>query len=743
MRARHPGEAAVAPVTPGVAGWRHADSAKGYRRDGKCLDWDAWCWGGALVALCAWFAWRVGAFTWYTDLPLFLADGRVMRLPLSFSSIDHPVHFAREQAVVDALRQWRFPRWIMSPQGGYPAEFYPLGGAFVVAAVYALFLGAAPVAVIHKLVVIGVFFLPPLAYWLIVRNDRLPPAIGFLAGTIHLFTRGNWLGGGSRELIDFGLWPNVLASYLALFVLLGGGAWVRHGSRRGLLLATGAATLAMYSNPRSVLGLVAVWAVVPIVAASEAIDWRAWRHRASAWWSGLGSGRHGRASRPALSARPLGSPRGSPRALLLLGGRGSLLALLAGLLSAALLVPLRAHQNLYRFIHYVDFTRPRNVWTVYNDAIPREVIWLAVVGVVVAVARPGFFGRALALLLLLSYGMILVAGWYLRASPLFAQLEGPRLMPMLRPATIFLAALGAHELARGALQLVRARQATVLAGLATAAIAWFAFFSAASPIPAENRGLPWLRETTSRAEFEATARAAYRLETLARPGDKPLVVGSSLSWHSAFWIGALTNRPAYYDDWAWFWRATDYEVQSALADELSALELPFLQRHGLTLLLIDTRKAELLSLASDKAYLQLLDPGAPGGYAIFRVTSPPGPDNGWVSLPNGRLTSLRLATDAINARGDVTEAGVATIFVNAFPRWRARVNGQEVPLGVNAQGYLTVPVPAGPLSLELYYVTEPAGWLARGLVLLGLVGLGLALAWPRLAPRIRASREGP
>lgn len=739
MRLHDTGEASVAPGSTGAADWHRAAQAADHRRASERLDWDTWCWGGALLALCVWFAWRVGAFTWYTELPLFLTDGRVVRLPLTFSSIDHPVHIAREQAVVDTLRQWRLPRWIMSPQGGYPAEFYPLGGAFVVAAVYALFLGTVPVAVVHKLVIIGVFFLPPLAYWLVVRYDGLPPAIGFLAGAIHLFTRGNWLGGGSRELIDYGLWPNVLASYLALFVLLGGGAWVRHGSRPGLLLATGAATLAIYSNPRSILGLVAVWAVVPVIAASEMPDWDAWRRRAGAWLPRLRGTQHGRASEPPVPA----SPRDPQHALLLLGGRVSLLPLLAGLLSAALLVPLRAHQDLYRFIHYVDFTRPRDVWTVYNDAIPGAVIWLAVAGVVVAFRRPGFFGRAVALLLPLSYGMVLVAGWYLRASPLFAQLEGPRLMPMPRPATIFLAALGAHELVRGAFQLLRARQATALAGLATAGVAWFAFFSTASPIPAEKRGLPWLSETTSRAEFEATARAAYRLEALARPGDKPLVIGSSLSWHSAFWIGALTGRPAYYDDWAWFWRATDYEVQSSLADELSALELPFLQRHGLTLLLIETRKVELLSRADDKAYLQPVDPGTPGGYAIYRVTSPPGPGNGWVLLPGGQLTSVRVGTDAINARGDVTEAGTATIFVNAFPRWRARVNGQDVPLSANAEGYVTLPVPAGPLALELYYVTEPAGWLARGLVLLGLTVLGLTLGWRRLARRIGPRRVVP
>lgn len=710
-----PPRAGISPE-PGVL-------ARLYAGSGARRNWEAWGWGVALVAVCAWYAWRAGAFTWYTDVPLFLDNGRVARLPLSFSSIDHPIHIAREQAVIDALRQWRFPQWLMSPQGGYPVEFYPLGGAFIVAAVYALLLGAVPVAVVHKLVVIAVFMLPPLAYWLLARQARLPPGVRFLAGFLHLFTRGSWLGGGSRELIDFGLWPNVLASYLSLFVLLGGGAWVRSGSRRGLVLATGAATLAIYSNPRSILSLAAVWGVVALLAASELDGARAlWRRIVSR----LPVASTGRRAARATSVE-------ANRPFLPFAGRVALLTPLPALLGAALLLPLRAHQNLYRFVRYVDFTRPGDVWQVYNEAVPRELIWLAMVGVAMALVRPRFFGRAVALLLPLSYALVLVAGWYLRSSPLFAQLEGPRLIPMLRPATIFLAALGAHELVRGAFRALRAPRFTTLAGIAAAGVAWFAFFGSASPIPAENRGLPWLQETTARPEFAGTARSAYRLADLSRPGDKPLVMGSSLSWHSAFWIGALTGQPPFYDDWAWFWRATDYEVQSALADEASALELSFLRRHGLTLVLIATQKPELLDWAGTKPYLQLVDAGTPGGYAIYRVAAPPGPENGWAALSDGTVTSVNVGANTVNARGEMARAGTAVIFVNAFPRWRARVNGQAVPIGSNVDGYISVPVPAGPVTIELYYITEPVGWLARGLVTLGVLLLGLVGLWPRLS----------
>lgn len=690
--------------------------------------WETWAWGGALLLLCGWFAWRIGATHWYTDSPLFLADGRVIRLPDTFSSIDHPVHIAKERAVVDALRGWRWPAWLMSPQGGYPAEFYPLGGAFVVAALYFLFLGVIPVAVVHKLVVIAVFMLPPLAYWLIVRRERLPASIAFLAGFLHLFTRGSWLGGGSRELIDYGLWPNVLAAYLPFFVLIWGADWLRYGSRRGLFLATAAATLALYSNPRSLLGLLVVYAVAIAIGIVDRLHWRGFPRRAAGWRR-----THGRGAL-AASARPAGSVS-LRHALLPLLGRVSFLAALPLLLAAALLLPLRAHQDLYRFIRYVDFSRPGDVWVVYNDAMPRQLIWLAMAGAVLALIRGGFYQRAVALLLPLSFAVVLLVGWYLRTSPLFAQLEGPRLIPMLRPATIFLAALGAHALVHAILRLLRARHARTLAGLATALFVGLLYFGPRSPIPTDSRGLPWLRETTSRPEFAATARSAYLLAEIWRPGDKPLAIGSSLSWHSAFWIGAITGQPAFYDDWAWFWRATTYEVQGALADEVSALELPFLRRHGLTLLAIETEKRDLLERADAKPYLQLIDAGTPGGYAIYRVKSPPGPANGWARFERGTVSAVDVGAASLQARGQSSAPGPALLFVNDFPRWRARVNGQPVPIERSADGYITVPVPAGEVTVALTYTTEPAGWIARGLVCSGFVLLGLALAWPRLTRR--------
>ena len=215
---------------------------------------------------------RLGAADWYTDAAVTGPDGA--RLPNTFASIDHPFHIAKERATVEALGRGWLPRWFSNHQGGFPAEFYPLGGDLLVAAAYLLGLGRIPLEICHKLVVIGVFLLPPLAYWALARRERLPLSVAVLATLLHLFLPGSWLAGGSRELFNDALWPNVFASYLPLFLILWGADYLRHGDRRGLALAAVAATVAIYSNPRSLLGIATASLATGLIAASEHVRLR-------------------------------------------------------------------------------------------------------------------------------------------------------------------------------------------------------------------------------------------------------------------------------------------------------------------------------------------------------------------------------------------------------------------------------------------------------------------------------------
>jgi len=710
------------------AAWRAEDLAR--------PAWQGWLWTLVLLGLLGGFAYKIGATHWYTDYPLVLPDGRAIRLPDTFTSIDHPFHIAKERATVDALRAGHLPAWFSNQQGGFPAEFYPTGGDVIVAFVYLLAFGTIPLAVVHKLTVIGVLLLPPLAYWALARRERLPLSVAVLATLLHLFVRGNWLAGGSREAVDYGLWPDTLASYLPLFLILWGADWLRRGDRRGLILATLSATLAVYTNPRSVLGLAAAGLALGVVALSELLTLRPirlpWRRRAAAE-SEAGP-------RPNWRARPWHALRWPP---LLLLWRSGALAGLAVLLAAALLLPLRENQNLYQFTIYFRFEAIGQVWSDpthgngigYIESVLPGLIALAGLGIVMGLLRRGFYTRVFAVLLPLSYLLMVLVGWTWRDLPIFAQLEGQRLMPLLRPATIFLAALGAHEALRCALRLVRIRGGAMLTGVATVAVAAIILLSSRVPFDDGQRGLP-LDQTTNQVGFASIARAAYLFDAAAGPGDKPLILGNPLSWHASFWIPALTGRDVYHNDYLWFWRTTDYASQELLDDETAALGENFLRQHGLTMVLIDTDRRDLIDLANGRSYLARLDTGAAGGYAIYRVATPPGPPNGYVIPARGTVTALAVGSERLTATVTSDTAQEVRIIINDFPRWRAWINGQPAPIARTPDGYIGLSIPAGETRIELRYVTSTANWLGRTGVALGALLLGGIAVGPWLRRRL-------
>ena len=655
-------------------------------------------WAVLLTALLVGVALRLGAADWYTDHPAIAPDGRVIALPNTFISVDHPFHIARSKATLDALRDGWLPRWFAFHQGGYPAEFYPPGGSLLVALVYALGLGLIPLPVAHKLVIIAILLMPPIAYWAIARRARLPTGVAVLAAAWHLAVPGEWFGGGSQELVEQGLMANVLAAYLLPFVLLTGADWLRRGDRLGLAWAAGLGTLTIYTNPRSVVGLAATCAAVTIAALSEGM----WPRR----------------DRAVLSAVAM---------------RATALGLVIALLSSALVLPLRANQGLYQFEHYVEFTGPFDVFRWFGNALRLHFLpALVCLGLVVASWRRAFFGRALALQFVFTFLVVELVGWQFREAPLFAQLEGPRLMPLLRPAAIFLAALGAHELLRAVLRLALPRIAAPLAGASLLAVTAAAVLSPGSPIDPALRGLPHV-ETSDQPGFAAVAASALQLEALSTPEDRPLVLGNPLARHTSFWFATLTNRTTFQGNWLWGWRDVAYGEHGALRDERAALNRDFLARHGLTMVVIARESlGGLLQYADTLPYLRQLHAGDAGGYAIYRVDSSPVPANGWVGLDNGGMRLVRASPERLEVSGRTDQTGIAWFAVNDYPGWRASVNGTPVPLALTPEGYIAVPVPAGEIAITLDYTVTRLVWLGRGLVIAGgCLLLALVLHRPR------------
>ncbi|MDQ3549434.1 MAG: YfhO family protein [Chloroflexota bacterium] len=674
-------------------------------------------WELALIALVAVVAVRLGVFDWFTDFPLVGDNGASSRLPNTFASIDHPFHISKERAVLEAVRDGQFPRWLSNHQAGYPAEFYPLGADLVVVVAWAFGLGLIPLEVVHKLVVITVLFIPVGAYWAVARRDGWPVSVAVVAALLHLFLPGSWLGGGPDELLRMGMWPNVFATYLTLPLMLWSADYLRHGSHRGLLLAVSVATLAIYSNPRATIAVATVLLAVGVMSLVEF-----------------------RAPRPGAIRRP--SMRGSASVRRQLADlnimviahlmrRSAILVLAVGLLSAALILPLRARQVLYDFSHFVEFERAGQVWTVYTGAVPVEVIALAAIGAFIAFRQCGFHTRVLALWLPLALLVIVVAGWVLRDQPLLAQLEGPRLIPLLRLPTLFLAALGIHEMLRFVLHGVRGTETIQFANVAAVGLVAIFVLTPVSTFSSGERGLPAL-ETTNQPAFSAIARSAEVVDSAASVGNRPLIIGSPISEHASFWIPALTDGSAFHAAWVWYWRTPDYADRTRVADVIASLETDFLRRHGLTMVLIAANSVEALDVARTKPYLELIDSGDDGGYAVFNVIDAGASTRGLLSITGGEVQTLEQSRESLRADVYAPQPTEVLVAINDYPAWRATVNGRDTPIRRSDDGYMLIDIPAGDSEVELTYVVESVVWGGRALVGLG----GLLLVGVVVIPRV-------
>ncbi len=661
-------------------------------------------WALALLALVIVVTLQLGALDWYARDRLVLPDGSSERIPNTFASIDHPFHISKERSVLDAIRDGDFPRWFSNHQAGYPTEFYPLGADLVVAAAWGIGLGQVPLEVIHKLVVIAVLFIPVAAYWVIARRDGWPASVAVTAAILHLFVPGSWLGGGPDELLRMGMWPNVFAAYLTLPLMLWAADYLRGGSYVRLVIASSVASLAIYTNPRATIAVATVLLAVGIVILRD---------------RQLTSSSSGSIEQSAFST---------------LTRRLLALALLIFLLTATLIVPLRSHQDLYEFTRFVEFSSVGKVWEYVSGAIPIEVMVVAAIGAVVTSRTDRFHSRVLALWMPMALLVSLVAGGLLRDLPILSQLEGPRLLPLVRLPALFLAAVALHTGVQFLLRFAKFTDTQRWANVATVAVAAASVLTPISPLSGDERGLPET-ETTDQHAYTEIARTAGIYQQLATPSDRPLIIGSPLSDHASFWIPALTDSNAFHAAWVWYWKTPGYADRTQIADINSALEIDFLRRHALTMVLIATNDADSLQKALSKPHLHLVERAESGGYAVFQVDDAVSSARGPISLVTGSVIALEMSREHLVAEIESPQASEVRIAVNAFPGWKATVDGANVPVRRSDDGFMLVDVPAGDVVLELTYTTEPAVWIGRALTTTGLILMVVVVIVPRVRRR--------
>jgi hypothetical protein len=649
-----------------------------------------------LVVAC-YVALRMGAGGLWTEIDV---GPSALHVPNTFATVDHPFHVARAEILWRQLASGSLLRWIGQHQSGYPVEFYPLGEAWLEVAVRALSLGALPAEGAHTLAVILLFLAPGVAFAALAAEDGWPAVVALLALCLHVAFPGGWYHGGYTELVQWGLVTNVagaVAAFAMLPVLLrfvrGGPGWMG-----GLAGALGAA--AIYCNPRSLLGLVALGCGVAVAAL--------------------------------VAARP--------NAAIAVARRLLVVAVVGGLLAAPEVMSLARFGDLYAFVHYSGYDRPADYLTASIDAVSWPVATLAAIGVALGFALPRHPALKATASSLVIYVLGTLAVSFIPAVARIApQLEPTRLMPLQRLLMLYLAAAALWSIVCWITARVSFAPGWVATSL-TASVAVAILFLQTRPLPGpppdpaspaippvslypvEMSGQP------QQADLAAAVRAA---DGAAVPGTALLVLGSALSWHQQLWAPLWTERPLMYDNWLWFWSplhagTPGYAFQAGhhYPDPELALRPDFLRRHGVGAVIVTGVARETAAASPD------LQPLLGGTYDAYIVREP----TTVVSAPDRALLPVAYQNETITAEA----ASTATTFlarVNWFPRWTATVDGLEAAMVRRADGYIDVRGQQPGRSLRLAYEVQPLDWLARGLALSGLF---LAFWLARRRPEVGA-----
>jgi hypothetical protein len=658
-----------------------------------------------LIAFAGLFALVIDRFdlmtVWRT---VQMPDGSVVRLANGWYTVDHPFHISRAHTLLEAVRSGELLRWFGQHQGGYPAEFYPTGAAWLDVALWAITLGALPMEVVHKLLIGVIVVAPAFIFLWWAWRDRLSPGVALLAGTGHVVIAGEWWSGGWTEVALWGLVTNVAAQTAILGALVGVLGWLHQGRSRDLGFAVLFAGLALGTNPRTALGLVAIGLAAVIVSLLEPSD------------------------------------KDLKRVL----RRGIVLVTLSFAVAAPVLISLIRFRELYYFVHYSGYSNVSAWWASSQKAVWEPIIWFALLGIFTGILRPG---RLVTRTVAIAAAMYMVATASMAASGagVFEQLELTRLMPFQRMLLFYLAAIAVHDLIACAIK-VGARFAmqdrtvpseshyrlwtSAVLGLLAFATMYVVVLQPAGWVPLEQRGLRDIGSSAHPAtrDFEQAVRFA---DAEAPEGTSILVLGTVLSWHQGLTAPMWSERRFFYDDWLWYWQRDHVgpynpETEHAYPRDTATLTPEYFALHGIGAVIVtDVPGQDNREIAATSPLLTLANRGA--WFDVLLVNDPVP----IVTSGASAADAITINDSSISAVG-ISDGGTILIRHNWHPRWQARVNGASVDIVKRADGYMAVTVPDGPYDLRLTYSVTLFDWLARALFVGGaLIALALIAGRPR------------
>lgn len=649
-------------------------------------------WALALFVLVMYGMWRVGGF----DLTTTLESGRTV--PNTHGTVDHPFHASRAASLLESLRNGEILRWMGGHQGGYPVEFYPLGAAWFDVMLWAAMLGSVSILAVHKLAVAIVFVLPALAYWLLVRGDRLHPSVAFLAMAFHMAIPGFWLNGGYEELVGWGLVTNVAGASLALVSTITLARYILYRQHLYGVLAILSIAAGAVTNPRSLFG---------VVLATMAI---------SVW---------------AFVSDSKLDPR---RRLVDTVSRVGVVGLVSFLLAAPVILSLFRYNDHYFFLHYQFYDPLSMFWDALEMALSPRILLLAIGGAILV------FTAQRSLALPVSQALAITAALYAlftiwvastsNPPPLVEQLEAPRLMPyqrflMLALAAIFVGVGLRWIMLRLSVIWQEAIIAVVVLGLGVGSIAMMS--NREADIPA-NENAMYSVSTIGDQRFANLQDAVLLANDLRPEGTAVFVVGNQHEWwHEQLWAPGIAHGTYYYDDWLWYWHTDqpgpyDWTQGYWMQNPTDALTEEYFLEHGIGVVMVSDmwvpNGIPPKQAAADHPLLEFQERF--GAWDVYVVTIPTSIASRGDALPNEvAWSSQRIEIDFDGGEGKVV------VRQNWFPRWQAEVNGEPATISRTDAGYMAIDVPAGPARITLTYGVTGIDWIARAMSVSGFIGLGI------------------
>lgn len=659
-------------------------------------------WLIAFAGLIALVINRFDLFTIWRDVEM--PDGSVVSLANGWYTVDHPFHISRAHTLLEAVRSGELLRWFGQHQGGYPAEFYPTGAAWLDVALWAVTLGTLPIEAVHKLLIAVIVLAPAFIFLWWAARDRISPGVALLAGAGHIVIAGEWWSGGWTEVALWGLVTNVAAQTAILGAMVGVLGWLKLGRTRDLGFAVLFAGLALGTNPRTAFGLVAIGIAAVIVSLIE--------------------------------------PNSADINRVL--RRGLVLVGLSFAVAAPVLISLIRFRDLYYFVHYSEYAGLSAWWESSQIALWQPIFWIALVGLATGLMREKRPVTRMVAIVAAIY-MLATAAMVASGAGIFDQLELTRLMPFQRMLLFFLAAIGIHDLIDFAIVLCRRLAGkssveegrslerpwiSVVLGLLAFLVVYSVVLNPADWVPVEQRGLREIGSSAHPAtrDFEQAVRMA---DEQAPEGTSVLILGSVLSWHQGLAAPMWSERRFFYDDWLWYWQRDHVgpynpETEHAYPRDAATLTPEYFTQHGIGAVIVtDAVGQDNRQIAKDSPLLTLANRGA--WFDVYVVSDP-------VAI----VTSGAVAADSteiddawISATG-TSGAGTIVVRHNWHPRWQARVNGESVEIVKRADGYMEIAVPAGSYELRLTYSVTSLDWLSRILFVCGgFMALALVLGRPR------------